>query len=82
LTALNDKYSKLEDSHSELNAAYEKLRNTIELLTKDDDAEGEIAADKDRSVSQQSSNPDTLCKLLDVLHDGFRGVTPVRSEGY
>lgn len=79
-TVLNDKYSKLEVSHSKLNAAYEKLRKTIELLTKDDDGEGE--SDEGRSVSRQSSNPDTLRKLLESLHGDFRGVTPVRTRGY
>lgn len=55
LASLTDKYRTLESSHIELNAAYDKLRKTIELLTKDD---GEAPP----------SNADTLRKLLDILH--------------
>lgn len=80
LTVLTDKYNKLEVSHSELNAAYEKLRKTIELLTQDDDAEGED--DEGRAVRRRSSNSDTLRKLLDILHGEFKGVTPVKTEAY
>ncbi|OAL03304.1 hypothetical protein IQ06DRAFT_374480 [Phaeosphaeriaceae sp. SRC1lsM3a] len=80
LTVLTDKYNKLEVSHSELNAAYEKLRKTIELLTQDDDAEGED--DEGRAVRRRSSNSDTLRKLLDILHGEFKGVNPVKTEAY
>lgn len=80
LTVLSDKYNKLEVSHSELNAAYEKLRKTIELLTQDDDAEGED--NESRLARRKSSNSDTLRKLLDILHGEFKGVSPVKSETY
>ena len=77
LGALTDKYNKLEVSHTELNAAYDKLRKTIELLTQDDDAEGE---DEDgRQLRRRSSNSDTLRKLLEILHGEFKGVA-VKSE--
>ncbi|KAF2730847.1 hypothetical protein EJ04DRAFT_514973 [Polyplosphaeria fusca] len=77
LSAMNDKYNKLEMSHVELNAAYDKLRKTIELLTQDDDADGE---DEDgKSLRRRSSNSDTLRKLLEILHGEFKTVT-VKSE--
>lgn len=65
LAALTDKYRTLETSHTELNAAYDKLRKTIELLTKDDGEEDAV---------RRSSNADTLRKLLDILHGEVRGV--------
>jgi len=77
LAVLTEKYNKLEVSHTELNAAYEKLRKTIELLTSDDDAEGD---DEDSKVNRRrSSNSDTLRKLLEILHGEFKGVA-VKSE--
>jgi AP-1-like factor len=78
LSVLTDKYNKLEVSHSELNAAYEKLRKTIELLTQDDDAEGED--DDGKTIRRRSSNSDTLRKLLDILHGEFKGVASVKAE--
>jgi AP-1-like factor len=79
LSVLSDKYNKLEVSHLELNAAYEKLRKTIELLTQDgDDAEGED--DEGRTTRRRSSNSDTLRKLLDILHGEFKGIAPVKAE--
>jgi AP-1-like factor len=75
---LTDKYNKLEVSHTELNAAYEKLRKTIELLTQDDDAEGE--EEDGKVIRRRSSNSDTLRKLLDILHGEFKGATPVKAE--
>jgi AP-1-like factor len=61
-----------------LNAAYEKLRKTIELLTQDDDAEGE---DEDgTSIRRRSTNSDTLRKLLEILHGEFKSATPVKTE--
>jgi AP-1-like factor len=78
LTVLTEKYNKLEVSHSELNGAYEKLRKTIELLTQDDDAEGED--EEGKKISRRSSNSDTLRKLLDILHGEFKGVTSVKAE--
>jgi len=77
LSVLTDKYNKLETSHSELNAAYDKLRKTIELLTSDDDAEGED--DDGKSLRRRSSNSDTLRKLLEILHGEVKGVA-VKSE--
>ncbi|CAO2652738.1 Nn.00g021490.m01.CDS01 [Neocucurbitaria sp. VM-36] len=77
LSVLTEKYNKLEVSHSELNAAYEKLRKTIELLTQDDDAEGE---DEDGTTHRRSSSSDTLRKLLEILHGEFKSVTPVKTE--
>jgi AP-1-like factor len=74
---LTDKYNKLESSHTELNAAYDKLRKTIELLTQDDDAEGE--EEEGLTVRRRSSNTDTLRKLLDILHGEFKGVA-VKTE--
>lgn len=78
LSALTDKYNKLEVSHSELNAAYEKLRKTIELLTQDDDADGED--EEGKTIRRRSSNSDTLRKLLEILHGEFKGITPVKTE--
>jgi AP-1-like factor len=78
LSALTDKYNKLEASHSDLNAAYEKLRKTIELLTQDDDAEGED--DEGKTTRRRSSNSDTLRKLLEILHGEFKGISPVKTE--
>jgi len=60
LATLTEKYRNLESSHTELNAAYNKLRKTIELLTKDDGEE------------RPPSNADTLRKLLDILHGEFK----------
>ncbi|KAJ4330456.1 hypothetical protein N0V87_009974 [Didymella glomerata] len=78
LTAMTEKYDRLELSHTELNAAYEKLRKTIELLTQDVDAEGE---DEDgRAIKRKSSSSDTLRKLLEILHGEIKGVTPVKPE--
>jgi seryl-tRNA synthetase len=77
LAQLTDKYNKLESSHTELNAAYEKLRKTIELLTQDDDAEGED--EEGKSIRRRSSNSDTLRKLLDILHGELKGVA-VKTE--
>lgn len=75
---MTEKYNKLELSHTELNAAYEKLRKTIELLTQDDDAEGE---DEDgKTIKRKSSSSDTLRKLLEILHGEIKGVTPVKPE--
>lgn len=63
----------------ELNAAYEKLRKTIELLTQDDDAEGED--EEGRTTSRRrSSNSDTLRKLLEILHGEFKGIAAVKAE--
>lgn len=64
LGALTDKYRTLETSHAELNAAYDKLRKTIELLTKDDGTGAGAGA---------PSNADTLRKLLDILHGEVKG---------
>ena len=75
---MNEKYNKLEVSHTELNAAYEKLRKTIELLTQDDDAEGEET--DGTSTRRRGSNSDTLRKLLDIMHGEFKGNTPVKNE--
>ena len=61
-----------ERMNRELNAAYEKLRKTIELLTQDDDAEGED--DDGKNLRRRSSNSDTLRKLLEILHGEFKGV--------
>ncbi|KAF2002224.1 hypothetical protein P154DRAFT_521057 [Amniculicola lignicola CBS 123094] len=77
LLVMTDKYNKLEISHTELNAAYEKLRKTIELLTQDDDAEGE--EDEGKALRRRSSNSDTLRKLLEILHGEFKSVA-VKSE--
>ncbi|KNG52210.1 basic-leucine zipper transcription factor protein [Stemphylium lycopersici] len=78
LFILNEKYNKLEVSHAELNSAYEKLRKTIELLTQDDDAEGEET--DGTSTRRHSSNSDTLRKLLDILHGEFKSINPVKIE--
>ncbi|KAL5115178.1 hypothetical protein ACEQ8H_006932 [Pleosporales sp. CAS-2024a] len=78
LAVLTEKYTKLQVSHTELNAAYEKLRRTIELLTQADDAEGED--DQGKPIRRRSSNSDTLWKLLDILHDEFKGIPLVKAE--
>ena len=78
LSAMTERYNKLELSHTELNAAYEKLRKTIELLTQDDDTEGE---DEDgRTIKRKSSSSDTLRKLLEILHGEIKGATSVKPE--
>jgi len=58
LSALTEKYRSLESSHSELNAAYEKLRKTIELLTNDDGDGGD----------DTKQRKETLRKLLKIIH--------------
>jgi AP-1-like factor len=78
LSVMSDKYNKLQVSHSELNAAYEKLRKTIELLTQGDDAEGEDEGSS--NTCRRSSSSDTLRKLLEILHGEFKGITPVKTE--
>lgn len=78
LSVMTEKYTKLEVSHIELNAAYEKLRKTIELLTQDDDAQGED--DEGRTTRRRNSNSETLRKLLDILHGEFKGAMSVKSE--
>ena len=76
LSVLTEKYNKLEVTHTELHAAYEKLRKTIELLTQDDDAEGE---DEDgKTIRRKSSSSDTLRKLLEILHGEMKGAAPVK----
>lgn len=78
LSAMTERYNKLELSHTELNAAYEKLRKTIELLTQGDNIEGE---DEDsRTVKRKSSSSDTLRKLLEILHGEIKVVTLVKPE--
>ncbi|KAF3037446.1 hypothetical protein E8E11_005831 [Didymella keratinophila] len=78
LSAMTERYNKLELSHTELNAAYEKLRKTIELLTQDDDAESENEDGK--TIKRKSSSSDTLRKLLEILHKDIKGATPVKPE--
>lgn len=63
---MTEKYKTLESSHTELAAAYEKLRRTIELLTKS-------AGDDDGPPS----NASTLTKLLDILHGDIK----IKAEG-
>ncbi|KAF2805720.1 uncharacterized protein BDZ99DRAFT_110337 [Mytilinidion resinicola] len=81
LAVLTEKYRHLESSHGELNAAYDKLRKTIELLTADDSesvgggAEGEKQGELG-GQQRKPSNADTLRKLLDILHGEVR----VKSE--
>lgn len=75
---MTERYNKLELSHTELNAAYEKLRKTIELLTQDDDIEGE---DEDgRTTKRKSNSSDTLRRLLEILHGEIKGVTSFKPE--
>ncbi|KAH3952187.1 hypothetical protein HBI56_166980 [Parastagonospora nodorum] len=78
LSLLTDRYNKLEVSHSELNSAYEKLRKTIELLTQDDDADGEY--EEGVAPHRRSSNSDTLRKLLEILHGEFKVIAAVKAE--
>ncbi|KAK3082281.1 hypothetical protein LTS18_007837 [Coniosporium uncinatum] len=61
LAALSEKHRKLETSHEELNAAYDKLRKTVELLT-----EKESEESASRPTPQRNVN--TLRKVLDILH--------------
>jgi len=61
LTALSEKHRKLESSHAELNAAYDKLRKTVELLT-----EKESVESASRPTPQRNVN--TLKKVLEILH--------------
>jgi hypothetical protein len=74
---MTERYSRLEVSHAELNAAYEKLRKTVELLTEDDD-EGEDGTNN--AGSRKSSNSDTLRKVLDILHGEIDGARTVKPE--
>jgi AP-1-like factor len=74
---MTERYSRLEVSHAELNAAYEKLRKTVELLTEDDD-EGEDGISN--AGSRKSSNSDTLRKVLDILHGEIDGARTVKPE--
>lgn len=76
LSALSEKYNKLEMSHTELNAAYEKLRKTMELLTQDDDVED----DHNSIVRRKSNSSDRLRKMFDILHGEFNGVRPMKPE--
>lgn len=78
LSALTEKYTKLEVSHSELTIAYEKLRRTIELLTQDDDNGGED--EEGKSARRRVGNSDTLRKLLDILHGELKCTAPIKSE--
>ena len=79
LSVLTEKYNKLEVTHTELHAAYEKLRKTIELLTQDDGAGGE---DEDgKTIRRKSSSSDTLRKLLEILHGEMKGAAPVKPQG-
>lgn len=78
LAVMTEKYNKLEVSHIELNAAYEKLRKTIELLTQDGDDEGEL--EEGKTVRRRSSNSETLRKLLEILHGEFKSNMGVKSE--
>jgi len=73
---LTEKYRNLESSHNELNAAYDKLRKTIELLTKDDEAN----SDDDGLSRRRTSQSDTLRKLLEILHGEFKGLGTVKTE--
>jgi AP-1-like factor len=74
---MTERYDRLEVSHAELNAAYEKLRKTVELLTEDDD-EGEDGISN--AGSRKSSNSDTLRKVLDILHGEIDGARTVKPE--
>jgi AP-1-like factor len=76
LAALTDKYTKLETSHAELNAAYEKLRRTIGLLTQQDHVEGED--DDSKTTRRKSSSSDNVRRLLEILHGELKGSAPVR----
>lgn len=75
---MTDKYNKLEVSHTELNAAYEKLRKTIEFLTQDNDAEGED--ENGKTIRRKSTSSDTLRKLFEILHGDIKSVAPVKPE--
>jgi septal ring factor EnvC (AmiA/AmiB activator) len=58
LAALTTKYRSLETSHAELAAAYEKLRKTIELLTKEESC----------GPSTGGGGVEVLRKVLGILH--------------
>ena len=76
---MTERYNRLEVSHAELNAAYEKLRKTVELLTEDggvDEGEDGIS----NAGSRKSSNSDTLRKVLDILHGEIDGARTVKPE--
>lgn len=77
LSVLTDKYTKLETSYSELNAAYEKLRKTNELLTQHGDDEDDD--DDGKESRRRSSNQETLRKLLEILHGDVKGIQ-IKSE--
>ncbi|OSS47723.1 hypothetical protein B5807_07463 [Epicoccum nigrum] len=79
LSVMTERYNRLEVSHAELNAAYEKLRKTVELLTEDggvDEGEDGIS----NAGSRKSSNSDTLRKVLDILHGEIDGARTVKPE--
>lgn len=71
LASLTEKYNKLEVSHTELNAAYEKLRKTIVLLTQDDDAEGE--EEDGKTIRRRNSNSERLRRMVEILHGDYKG---------
>jgi hypothetical protein len=75
---MTERYNRLEVSHAELNAAYEKLRKTVELLTEDADDEGEDGISN--AGSRKGSNSDTLRKVLDILHGEIDGARTVKPE--
>ncbi|KAF2636889.1 hypothetical protein P280DRAFT_552693 [Massarina eburnea CBS 473.64] len=80
LAALTDKHHRLQSSYSELNAAYEKLRKTIELITQDDDAEGE--EEEGNTARRRSSTADTVTrKLVEILHVTFWNPTKPCTPG-
>ncbi len=79
---MNEKYNRLEASHSELIIGYQKLRKTVELLTQDNDvdAEGEDENGQPMPRRNGSSEAQTLRKLLEILHGEFKASIPVKME--
>ncbi|KAF2403302.1 hypothetical protein EJ06DRAFT_526896 [Trichodelitschia bisporula] len=70
LADLTGKYRSLEASHSELSAAYDKLRRTIEVLAEEEEGEAEVEEeDSEGGRRRKSSNGvETLRKFLRILH--------------
>ena len=78
---MNDKYNKLEASHSELNIAYQRLRKTVQLLTSQNDVDAKGENELGEATNQKNGNSDMLRKLLEMLHGEFKAsAIPVKQE--
>ncbi|KAF1960838.1 hypothetical protein CC80DRAFT_265652 [Byssothecium circinans] len=81
LAALEEKYKKLDSSHTELKSQHERLQRIMQAVVQDqDDAEGED--DDGKTTTRRSSSTDPLSrKLLDILNQDFKIGFGVKKEG-